>query len=300
MRQLEFSRSPALSGPGKRAVFIAEQFAFHQVPGQRAAVDRHERAFGTGAGLVNRLRDHFLAGAALPLDQDSRHAVGGNLGQSLDFDHAGAFADDVVECEHGGRADHAVDQFSDLFDFPENINDAFQAAVLATQRNRRLDEMQHAAFRFNKKLLVRVTLTGFQHPQHHRLEVDQFLDMFADRFLRLYIKNLGAGRIDKRHGALSVDHQQPVRDRVNDRRMQPGGVFQLLLRPAHLDHVIDRRCRRYDHSQRVRMGIFLTAGHTEHTHDFAAIIGQWRCRTGPVRIRLAIMLIPKHLNRSGA
>ncbi len=79
VRQLEFSRSPALPRPGKRAVFIAEQFAFHQIPGQRAAVDRHERSFGTGAGLVNRLRNHFLAGAALALDQDRRHTVGGNL-----------------------------------------------------------------------------------------------------------------------------------------------------------------------------------------------------------------------------
>ena len=241
MRQLEFSRSPALSGPGKRAVFIAEQFAFHQVPGQRAAVDRHERAFGTGAGLVNRLRDHFLAGAALPLDQDSRHAVGGNLGQSLDFDHAGAFADDVVECEHGGRADHAVDQFSDLFDFPENINDAFQAAVLATQRNRRLDEMQHAAFRFNKKLLVRVTLTGFQHPQHHRLEVDQFLNMPADGLLDLDVQDLGARRINEGHRALSVDHQQSVRHRVQNRRMQVRRILQFLLGPADLDRVADRR-----------------------------------------------------------
>ena len=247
MRQFKFSWPATLARAGECAVLIAEQLALHQVARQCAAIDRDKRSVRPVACLVDRLRDHFFAGAAFALDQHRCQAVGGDFCQAFDFYHAGTFAHDVLERKHGCRTDHSVDQFTNLLDFTENVHYAFQPPLCIVQRDRRLDEMQDAAPGFDKKLFVRIALAGFQHFEHDRLEVDQFLDMFSDRFLRLHIKNLGAGRIDKRHGALSVDHQQSVRDRVNDRRMQPGGVFQLLLRPAHLDHVVDCRCRRDDH-----------------------------------------------------
>ena len=54
-----------LIGRGKGAFFMAEELAFEQVLGDRAAVDRNERFVLARAGLVDRLGDQPLAGAAL-------------------------------------------------------------------------------------------------------------------------------------------------------------------------------------------------------------------------------------------
>jgi len=157
--------------------------------------------------------------------------------------------------------------------------------------------MQDAAFRFNEELFVRVALAGFQHPQHHRLKVDQLLDMPADGFPDLDVQDLGAGRIDEGHRPLSVDHQQSIRHRVQNRRMQVRRILQFLLGPADLDRVADRRRSRNHHAQRVRMNVFPAAGNAEHAHELAVIVGQRRGRAGPAFIGLAVVLLAGHLNR---
>jgi hypothetical protein len=48
---------------------MPEQLALHQIAWDRAAVDRHERAVGAVAGVVDGLGEQFLAGAAFAEDQ---------------------------------------------------------------------------------------------------------------------------------------------------------------------------------------------------------------------------------------
>ena len=70
------------------AFFDAEQLAFQQRLRQRRAVQRHERAAGARAGVVDRLGHQFLAGAALAGDQHAHQAVADALHQPhhlLDF-----------------------------------------------------------------------------------------------------------------------------------------------------------------------------------------------------------------------
>src|SRR5262245_65293230 len=57
---------------GERAFFMAEELAFEQVLGDGVAVDGDERAVLLRAPAVERLRHHFLAGAAFSENQDWR------------------------------------------------------------------------------------------------------------------------------------------------------------------------------------------------------------------------------------
>ena len=54
---------------GERASFVAEQFAFQQLLGNRGAVDGEERLLAAVAVMINRAGDEFLAGAAFAGDE---------------------------------------------------------------------------------------------------------------------------------------------------------------------------------------------------------------------------------------
>ena len=54
--------------PGEGAAFVAEEFAFQQSGGNGRAVEGHETVLAAGAGLMNRVCDHFLTGTRFPLD----------------------------------------------------------------------------------------------------------------------------------------------------------------------------------------------------------------------------------------
>ena len=56
-------------GAGERALLVAEQLALEQVGGDRAAVDRHERALAARTEIMDGARDDFLAGAGLAEDE---------------------------------------------------------------------------------------------------------------------------------------------------------------------------------------------------------------------------------------
>ncbi len=58
-----------LDGTGETALFMAEELAFQQMFGDGAAVDRHERAIGAGAGGVDQPGGQFLAGTGFAADQ---------------------------------------------------------------------------------------------------------------------------------------------------------------------------------------------------------------------------------------
>ncbi|MNL66120.1 hypothetical protein D3C87_1905380 [compost metagenome] len=52
-------------GAGISAFDVAEQFAFHQLDGNRGAIDGHERSRATRAVAMQGARDQFLAGSGL-------------------------------------------------------------------------------------------------------------------------------------------------------------------------------------------------------------------------------------------
>ncbi|MPM45001.1 hypothetical protein SDC9_91686 [bioreactor metagenome] len=56
-------------GSGEGAFFMTEEFAFHQVFRERAAVDGDERCAFAAAEFVHVARDKFLAGAGLADDE---------------------------------------------------------------------------------------------------------------------------------------------------------------------------------------------------------------------------------------
>jgi len=72
----------ALDGPGESTLFMAEQFTFEQPLRQRGAVEGDERPVSPVAVLVDVASEHFLAGTAFTLNEDSG-AGGGNLSDHL-------------------------------------------------------------------------------------------------------------------------------------------------------------------------------------------------------------------------
>ena len=66
-------------GPGECALLVAEQLGLEEVLWNRGAVDRDKRGVGARAQRVQRAREEFLAGAALPFEQDGRVGAGGAL-----------------------------------------------------------------------------------------------------------------------------------------------------------------------------------------------------------------------------
>jgi hypothetical protein len=53
---------------GERTSLVAERLAFQQIQWNGSAVQFHERASSPRTGVVNYVRDEFLAGACLALD----------------------------------------------------------------------------------------------------------------------------------------------------------------------------------------------------------------------------------------
>src|SRR5690606_24109381 len=91
----------AVERAGERALLMPEQLGFDEVGGDRAAIDRDERAAGARAGGVDRLRDYLLADAALAFDQhgDPRaRRLGGDGERGAE---GGGRTDDLVEIERG-------------------------------------------------------------------------------------------------------------------------------------------------------------------------------------------------------
>src|SRR3546814_13217351 len=63
-------------GTGEAALLVAEEFAFHQLRRDRAAVDRHERPAGARALGVDGAGDELLAGAGLAADRSEERRGG--------------------------------------------------------------------------------------------------------------------------------------------------------------------------------------------------------------------------------
>src|SRR6185312_4974580 len=64
---------------GEAPLLVAEQLAFDELRRDRAAVDRQEGLQPPAADFMDRLRDDFLAGAALARDEHGRTGGGDAL-----------------------------------------------------------------------------------------------------------------------------------------------------------------------------------------------------------------------------
>jgi len=84
-----------LVGPGERSFAVAEEFAFHEVFRQGAAIHRHQRRGSPAALFVDRPGHEFLAGAGFAMDQHRGRAPG----------HAGDESPYPLQC---GRRAHEV------------------------------------------------------------------------------------------------------------------------------------------------------------------------------------------------
>ena len=72
---------------------MAEQLGLEQAFLQAAAIDGHQFALGAPAALVDRAGDHFLAGAALALDQHRRIGRRHHVDHFTQLEHRRAVAD---------------------------------------------------------------------------------------------------------------------------------------------------------------------------------------------------------------
>src|SRR5256885_11455017 len=82
---------------GEGPPHMAEQLALKQGFRQRAAVDGDEGSVPTGAVVMDRPGDQFLARPALPTDQDGAGGLRHLADQGKDLLHALAGADEVFE-----------------------------------------------------------------------------------------------------------------------------------------------------------------------------------------------------------
>ncbi len=96
-----FFKAPgaALGGSGKRALFMAEEFAFDQVLRKGGAVHGNEWAGGAIAFFVNKTGQDFLARSAFALDQYRNIGLG----------HAGCFMEEHLH--FFGSRDDVIGQF---------------------------------------------------------------------------------------------------------------------------------------------------------------------------------------------
>ena len=72
---------------------MAEELAFHQVGGDRGAIDRDHRPIGARAGAVDRAGDELLAGAAFAADQHAARRLGDAVDLCFEVAHRRAIAD---------------------------------------------------------------------------------------------------------------------------------------------------------------------------------------------------------------
>ena len=87
----------AFGGAGEGALLVTEQDRFHEIVGDRAAIDRDERLGLALAAAVDGARDQFLADAGFAFDQHRNGGGRGLLRGAQHGRHGFAAGDDVGE-----------------------------------------------------------------------------------------------------------------------------------------------------------------------------------------------------------
>jgi hypothetical protein len=95
MRLLEFS-DVARGGSRERALFVAEELGFHQLGGNRGAIQGNERRIVTRTLLVQRAGDQLLARAGFAANAHARLACGHLLDLRHHLAHHRAGPDNLV------------------------------------------------------------------------------------------------------------------------------------------------------------------------------------------------------------
>src|SRR5690606_32272841 len=90
---------------GECALLVAEQLGLDERTRDRTAVDDDERLVRARRQLVQRARDHVLAGPGLALDEDRGVGRRDALDQAEDLAHRGRLADHLAERFLLGRQD---------------------------------------------------------------------------------------------------------------------------------------------------------------------------------------------------
>ena len=90
-----------VDGPGERPADVAEELAFQEVLGQRAAVDANERAAAARTEPVDRLGDQLLARARLAQQQHRGVRLGHLPREAVDVLHRRAGADQTGDRRAG-------------------------------------------------------------------------------------------------------------------------------------------------------------------------------------------------------
>ena len=107
---------------GEAALLVAEQLAFHELGGNRAAVHRHELPIAACAGVVDQVRDQLLARARLAVDVHRRLAARDAL-------------DHLAQLLHGARAAEELDL--------RQLQGAFSGAAELERRRDQLAQRRH-------------------------------------------------------------------------------------------------------------------------------------------------------------
>ena len=132
---------------GEAAALVAEQFAFHELGRNRAAVHRHERALGARPGGVDHACHQFLAGARFTGDVHRRLAARYAQDHFAQAFHRGRVADDL----RAGARGHA--RVRTLRETQRGRHDAPQGAEI----QRLGDEIEGAEFeRAHRRLDIAV------------------------------------------------------------------------------------------------------------------------------------------------
>ena len=88
---------PRADGAGERAAHVAEDLGLEQVLRDRAAVERDEPLRRARAGVMDRARDDFLAGAGLAADENRARRARDGLERLKQIAHRPAASDDALE-----------------------------------------------------------------------------------------------------------------------------------------------------------------------------------------------------------
>jgi hypothetical protein len=194
-------------GARERAAHVAEQFALEQLRRNRCAVDRHERLVGARAAVVQVMREQFLAGAALALDQhrrlgarrafDERQRVGERLARGDQAPAAGTRAQPFAQARvlrlHAPVRDRLLDAVHQVL-LDVRLREVIERTLL-DRGDRGLDlgmtrDQQH--FDIGIARLDHVEQLHARHARHLDVADHQRERLAVERLQRLFTRQRGA------------------------------------------------------------------------------------------------------------
>ncbi len=236
MAQLELAGLAAGPRAGESPFFVAEQFGFQQVFGDRCAVDPHEGIQATGTGMVDGLGKELLAGAAFTGDQHRERFFGCAECLPLQFFQNLAAADDALERVARRAQGHQfflvefdlrfeqhqlAGQFADILDVFEHdlTEDGNDLAVFLNG-----DALHHHVLSIDAVGLVDFRFAGSGDDMHAAV-FDGLGAVPSDLQFRIESQKPAVGPVEMGDLAAGIGHHGPVVDAVEYHPVH----FQLIL-----------------------------------------------------------------------